>query len=886
MMPSPALDANPGRRARAGAARSSRPFLVLLLAGLMLGGAGERYIFNEVVLAIAAAVLLFRSAVAGGLVLGPGARWLLGCAAVWAVLALLFLLPVPPAVWHASLGQGVAGSVLDALGMGDAWHALGLDPDRSMLFLLSLVLPVAGFWLTYSGSRPQSERVVQVLLAAALVSALLACLQSGSGGAPGLYVFATPHQGSGTGLYVNRNHLALLLLVAMPFLATAQAVPARWRGQGGDRSVRIGALILLTLGIVATVSRTAVVLLLPVILLTVLQSGLAGRLNRRWTAIFPVIAAVIAIAGLVASQMPVAGVLFDRFGLLAEDFRYLYWDNTLYLIGTHFPFGTGPGSFARLYASVEPLTQVRPEYVGHAHNDWLEIALEFGLAGIAGLAALVAVVAVIARRAIKAAAGRAAAGRAAAGSERPTIVAALAGLMLIGLFSGVDYPLRMPAIALLAGVLLGLVARMADKESISAVAPPARGWRMAWIGLGIAVCVILAGSVFSRQLVRAGLADLALGAAPWSGAALSAQAQALAEDGRWDEAGKRARTALSRIPLDPQAARILAGAHLAAGQAEEGVTWLSLAAGLGWRDRPVQEWVAAQAVQSGQAAIAAERYDALLRKGVNEERYYRELGRILAMPGGTEAIVARLEEQPGWARGFFNSLAAAPPPVARVLQLLGQLRQHSVPATGEDTALLRWTLWERGQYGDVAALWQASGDGALLGDGAFSALEGELPATAAPYAWSGPRMSGVTAVAITDAPSRAQHLLQVTSLGNAAGAFLAQSLALRPGVYSATLGASASPALPLRIWLECLDRSGQRREIAALSAIAPAIAPAGGAAGVQGQRLDFAIGDECPAQSLSIGIAKATGQEGEVLIEKIAIEKVAIDRAGTGRALD
>lgn len=859
--------ANPDRLSQQASSRSSRALPLLVLAGLILGGAGERYLALELALAIAAAVLLLRAASRGALLNGRSMRRFLALALIWFGLALVFMVPVPPFLWHSVAQANAAGPVLSALGLQDSWRAMGLDPDRAMLVFLSLPLPLAGFWLTYSGSAKQIAQAVQVLVAVAAASALLACLQFGSGGLSAFYVFATSHQGSGSGLFVNRNHLALLLLATMPFLASAQAFPASWHGFVSARILRFGTLTLLAFGVLATVSRTAFALLLPVVVFVVwkLQQGEF----KRYTLVKAV--AVFAFVGFLASQMPVSRALVERYGSLAGDFRYNYWENTLYLLSRHFPFGTGPGSFSRLYASVEPLTQVRPQFVGHAHNDWMEVALEFGLPGVLCLLLLIALIAMAARQALARAPL----------DYRPVVTAALAGLVLVGVFSLVDFPLRMPAIALVSSVLLGLLARNADRETMTPIIALEGLPRSAAITLSVSIGLLLSCTVVSRQLVRGGLAQAASAIAPWSASARSARAQVLADNGDWVLAGQDARAALEGQPLDPRALRILAGAQLAAGRSTESGVWLSLAASMGWRDRATQEWVARAAQSSGQIDAAVERYDALLRQEVDDDLIYRNLVQAVSAPGGVRAIVNRLEERPGWTRGFFNALGMAPPATQVTLQLLAELQKRTVPAIPRDTALLRWTLWERGQFANAAKVWRASGGTALLGDGTFADLDGELPVSSAPYVWSSPRQPGVSVVAVTDGTQQSKHAVQVTSDGSAVGTMLSQTVALESGLYTISLRTAEASTLPLRLSVTCFDaRLGRWND----SGLVLAARPSAGAS--SGLVADFLAQEACPALALNIGIARATGQEGQVTIEQAEIRKVAIDRAGTGRALD
>jgi O-antigen ligase len=59
------------------------------------------------------------------------------------------------------------------------------------------------------------------------------------------------------------------------------------------------------------------------------------------------------------------------------------------MIQTFFPVGTGFGSFESAYRGFEPFQNLAPMYMNQAHNDWLQIILEGGLAGLFLLAVFV-----------------------------------------------------------------------------------------------------------------------------------------------------------------------------------------------------------------------------------------------------------------------------------------------------------------------------------------------------------------------------------------------------------------------------------------------------------------------------------------------------------------
>jgi O-antigen ligase len=62
--------------------------------------------------------------------------------------------------------------------------------------------------------------------------------------------------------------------------------------------------------------------------------------------------------------------------------RQTMWANTAPAAVDFMPVGSGIGSFPALYASFENPSEVTTTYTSHAHNDYLEIALETGLPGV------------------------------------------------------------------------------------------------------------------------------------------------------------------------------------------------------------------------------------------------------------------------------------------------------------------------------------------------------------------------------------------------------------------------------------------------------------------------------------------------------------------------
>jgi O-antigen ligase len=125
-----------------------------------------------------------------------------------------------------------------------------------------------------------------------------------------------------------------------------------------------------------------------------------------------------------------------------EETRFDVWGGIVQAIGAYFPVGSGIGSFVDVYRAFEPRELLRPTYLNHAHNDWLEWPMETGLPG---LLLLVGGIVAFAVRAFKLFFRAGTAGE----DARLARVGAIF-ILLLGLASVVDYPARVPVIGALA----------------------------------------------------------------------------------------------------------------------------------------------------------------------------------------------------------------------------------------------------------------------------------------------------------------------------------------------------------------------------------------------------------------------------------------------------
>jgi len=444
------------RRARApGAAPSmtagSRIVCLFTILALMLGGGGSSAPISELLLQlVAAAALVVWALVERGEDRKPVPRtaWLL--AGLVVILPLVQLVPLPPALWQSLPDRESEIAALALVGRESSWMPWSVAPARTFASLLSLAPPVAALLMTATLARHERSWVIRAIALVAVVSVVIGALQLSSGDGSVWRFYGAANIGFISGFQANRNAEADVLLIGV---VAATAAAHLLRAQLGEPLARVavyGFGLLLLIGTVLTGSRTGI-LLSPVAILFALGIWRPAMLRTR-TAPLAIVAVIVAmIGGLFAARWnPALGRVLARF-TLDEDFRFELWKDTVPAISRHWPFGSGLGTFRQAFLPSERLAVVDATWPVRAHNDYLEVLLEGGVFG--GLLAL-AVVALLVWMMVTA-------WRRRSTGEGAQVLFAIAVLVIVGLHSIVDYPLRSMALAHLSAVAAGMLAAIA-----------------------------------------------------------------------------------------------------------------------------------------------------------------------------------------------------------------------------------------------------------------------------------------------------------------------------------------------------------------------------------------------------------------------------------------
>jgi O-antigen ligase len=349
---------------------------VFLAACLLLGGSSQG-VWRNLVLQLGGIALLAWALLSKRLSHPTSAGvLLLRLGLWWYVLALLQLVPMPPALWTMLPGREAVVESFAFRGEALPWLPLSLSPAATIeaLPVMAMPLGIVAAMLLLGAFR--ARWCVAAIGGATLVSILLGALQR-TGGGP--YLFPIVNNGAATGLFANANHQGTLLLATIPFLVAFGGLPVSkgrdgQRAASGRRLIAAGGFLLVLVGIALNGSMAALALAAPVVLASLPLAWPGLERQRRWVGVVSLVV-LLAGAGAMGATSQIGGNA-NSVTTRADIYRH-----TATAMRDSFPVGTGLGTFERVYHLTEDLAAVTPEYINHAHSDPLEWLLETGLPG-------------------------------------------------------------------------------------------------------------------------------------------------------------------------------------------------------------------------------------------------------------------------------------------------------------------------------------------------------------------------------------------------------------------------------------------------------------------------------------------------------------------------
>lgn len=451
--------------------------LLLLSSPVMRGGNRPLALIVLEAISLVVLLLLWAQWARGGSMplLQAQERWsrhalaLLLASPAW--LALVYLLPLPQALWALAPGRSAyLQPVADAGATLSGWLPLSLVPQATWVSLLAGLPLLAAFLLGRHCSLRELRLLGSAVLAMGVCQVLLGLLQIAGGRESALFFGATG--GRPIGSFANSNHFANYLFMAL-MLCIWMAVDTLGK-TGAHRSWQASAVrsaprhllvawvalaTLLLLGVLMSLSRGAALAGLP-------MAGLALVLvmARVWRGHDGSRRAVVLIAVAASMSVLLLGLdsVLSRFSTSelagSAGFRGLLAQSTLAGAWSFWPLGAGWGTYGDVYPRFQPAAI--PGYAGHAHQDYAQMLFEGGLFALllaAAFAWLAGQRALLLARALWHQSRL----------QREVLPVLLCGLGLAGflLHSLVEFNMHIPANAMLAALLAGVYLRPLPQEA-------------------------------------------------------------------------------------------------------------------------------------------------------------------------------------------------------------------------------------------------------------------------------------------------------------------------------------------------------------------------------------------------------------------------------------
>jgi O-antigen ligase len=353
-----------------------------LFACLILGGSAQG-IWQNALLQLAGLGIIAWAAIAPSAEpMGREARGLLLLFLAGLALVAAESVPLPPAVWAHGARLPIAEGYR-LLGIPVPWLPVSVSPYASFSALLCVIPPMAIFVAIVRLHAYRRSWLAAALLAGTAGGILLGALQVMNPGTESQwYLYPQTNVGRAVGFFANASHMAILLIMSLPFLA---ATAAAGRGRNIQRysaliAVLVAGAILLVVGVALNGSLAGYLLIVPALVASALivlprQSRFRGIL-----AAAAGISAIAAVAFLATSPIGTGAIEYNANTSIQSRSQILA--KTAVAVRDFMPVGSGLGSFPKVYRLYESPDTVTDEYVVHAHNDYVELALELGVAGV------------------------------------------------------------------------------------------------------------------------------------------------------------------------------------------------------------------------------------------------------------------------------------------------------------------------------------------------------------------------------------------------------------------------------------------------------------------------------------------------------------------------
>ena len=377
----------------------------------------------------------------------PG-RQLLALFLVAIAFIALQLLPLPPFIWTHLPGREIIVEGRLLLGLPLGWSAISLAPYDTLAAILPLLPPLAMLVAIFRLGSDSAAWLSVALIAATFLGILLGLLQVSAAdpAASPWYLYKFTNFGLATGFFANSNHMASLLLLAIPFIVALGAAFRRSATEQRKKyallALTAGGLGVCLIGLALNRSLAGFGLAIPVTIASLLMVVRLGKAVR----VGAIALGLAALAGfIVLVYSPMSDRLTVNGAAASVSTRQEMLSRSIDAIREYHVVGSGFGTFQRVYNMFEEPERVGDEIINHAHNDYLEILMETGLAGMLLVLLFLAWWVDAVRRMLS------------TPSADEFAMAGAIGSAAILIHSAVDFPLRTSAIAAAFAMCLALI---------------------------------------------------------------------------------------------------------------------------------------------------------------------------------------------------------------------------------------------------------------------------------------------------------------------------------------------------------------------------------------------------------------------------------------------
>lgn len=260
---------------------------------------------------------------------------------------------------------------------------MGLDPQRARLSIVVALGALAIVLAVPLLTKRLLLALLGVFAVLAILQAIIGLVQLGLG-SPSFLAYGEAIGGRrAAGTFVNKNHFATFLAMALPLLLMRSVgLYSFFSDRQRDSKLRRAwwgfATAIVAAALVSSVSRAGTTAGFAVALLTVLVCAWTTRSIGQRAAFLLIGAVALTVASFAGLQLMLASLADASFeqGIASRQLlNETTWDGAK----AFFPLGAGLGSFAIAFPRFQ--SEAFVGFVEHAHNDYLQILFELGLVG-------------------------------------------------------------------------------------------------------------------------------------------------------------------------------------------------------------------------------------------------------------------------------------------------------------------------------------------------------------------------------------------------------------------------------------------------------------------------------------------------------------------------